>query len=133
MIQRYFASPYIDLNGMGNVTTEPYSDGDLVYFADHEAEVSALRAQLAAAEDLLVSARRCVQDREREHLEACAELDEVTAKLADAHARIGRLRELAMAGVRPAGLVSSPESVRWFNARNKCDAHNDLKTEGGIP
>jgi hypothetical protein len=49
------------------------------------------------------------------------------AQLADAHARIGRLREMALASVRPAGLITSPESVRWFNARHKCDSHNDLQ------
>jgi hypothetical protein len=43
-----------------------------------------------------------------------------------AEARIGRLREMALASVRPAGLITSPESVRWFNARTKCDAQNDL-------
>jgi len=31
----------------------------------------------------LEASRQCIRDREREHLEACAELDEVTAKLAD--------------------------------------------------
>jgi hypothetical protein len=55
-----------------------------------------------------------------------AELSALRALLADAHARIGRLREMALASVRPAGLITSPESVRWFNARNKCDAQNDL-------
>lgn len=61
--------------------------------------------------------------------EMLAEIALLTAEVATLRQRCGRLRELALASVRPQGLVTSPESVRWFTARHKCFRHNDL-TQG---
>jgi hypothetical protein len=116
MIQRYFASPYIDLNGMGNVTTEPYSDGDLVYFADHEAEVSALRAQLAAAEANTKLEAICIAIRQR---------NDAVAQLAAAHARIGRLRRLYGTMRKPLWQNDKRRSD-YERFRKDCLEHNDL-------